>query len=76
MDIYIGDASSLVRCVPGEDATNGFFVSCFVRIGVDGGPRDENIRKRKLSDEDLEEDAQTTRKKPQRKKKKKKPLES
>lgn len=24
-------ASSLVRCLPSEDATNGFFVSCFVR---------------------------------------------
>jgi len=23
--------ASLVRCSPGEDATNGFFVSCFVR---------------------------------------------
>jgi len=31
----IGDASSLVRCVPGEDATNGFFVSCFVRLSED-----------------------------------------
>lgn len=30
---YIGaaDAASLVRCSPGEDATNGFFVSLFVR---------------------------------------------
>ncbi|EGN99084.1 hypothetical protein SERLA73DRAFT_90270, partial [Serpula lacrymans var. lacrymans S7.3] len=25
------DALSVVRCSPGEDATNGFFVSCFVR---------------------------------------------
>ncbi|KAF8969257.1 S-adenosyl-L-methionine-dependent methyltransferase [Flammula alnicola] len=24
-------ASSLVRCLPGEDATNGFFVSCFIK---------------------------------------------
>jgi len=24
-------ASSLIRCLPGEDATNGFFVACFVR---------------------------------------------
>jgi len=24
-------AASLVRCSPGEDATNGFFVCCFVR---------------------------------------------
>ncbi|OJA11980.1 hypothetical protein AZE42_10675 [Rhizopogon vesiculosus] len=26
-----GDADSLVRCVPGDDDTNGFFVSCFIR---------------------------------------------
>jgi putative methyltransferase len=26
-----GDAECMVRCSPGEDATNGFFVSCFVR---------------------------------------------
>ncbi len=25
------DAASLVRCVPGEDRTNGFFVACFVK---------------------------------------------
>jgi len=25
------DASSLIRCLPGEDATNGFFVSCFIK---------------------------------------------
>ena len=25
------DALSLIRCLPGEDATNGFFVSCFVK---------------------------------------------
>ncbi|KAH8118130.1 S-adenosyl-L-methionine-dependent methyltransferase [Phellopilus nigrolimitatus] len=27
-----GDAESLIRCVPGDDHTNGFFVSCFIRI--------------------------------------------
>lgn len=31
-DIRITDAAeSLIRCVPGEDHTNGFFVSCFVK---------------------------------------------
>ena len=30
-DIDLVDAAALVRCSPGEDATNGFFVSCFVR---------------------------------------------
>ncbi|KAA1467333.1 S-adenosyl-L-methionine-dependent methyltransferase [Dentipellis sp. KUC8613] len=29
-----GPADSLVRCSPGHDATNGFFVSCFVRRGA------------------------------------------
>lgn len=29
--IFSDDAESLVRCSPGEDATNGFFVSLFVR---------------------------------------------
>lgn len=28
---YSALAESLVRCSPGEDGTNGFFVSCFVR---------------------------------------------
>ena len=25
------DTEAIVRCSPGEDGTNGFFVSCFVR---------------------------------------------
>lgn len=29
--LSIGDATSVIRCLPGEDATNGFFVSCFIR---------------------------------------------
>ncbi|EEB87488.1 hypothetical protein MPER_15146, partial [Moniliophthora perniciosa FA553] len=32
-------AESLVRCMPGEDATNGFFVSCFVRQETSNGNR-------------------------------------
>ncbi|EJD06767.1 S-adenosyl-L-methionine-dependent methyltransferase [Fomitiporia mediterranea MF3/22] len=35
------NSESLVRCVPGEDHTNGFFVSCFVRE-KDGGNPDFN----------------------------------
>ncbi|KAF5392260.1 hypothetical protein D9757_001514 [Collybiopsis confluens] len=42
------DAASLIRCLPGEDATNGFFVSCFVK--------GSGQRKRK---HDAEEDAET-----------------
>jgi len=37
------NASSLVRCQPGDDATNGFFVSCFIRdrtMAVDGALQD------------------------------------
>jgi len=26
-----GDPMAVIRCLPGEDATNGFFVSCFVK---------------------------------------------
>ena len=44
-----GDATSLVRCLPGEDATNGFFVSCFVKIPEDL-PLDNKCRKRKVID--------------------------
>nr|GAT60990.1 predicted protein [Mycena chlorophos] len=45
-------ADSVVRCKPGEDATNGFFVSCFVRQSnkrkADGEiPRQQKKRKRK-----------------------------
>ena len=29
------DAECVVRCSPGEDATNGFFVSCFVRQSLE-----------------------------------------
>lgn len=28
---WLEDACSVVRCLPGDDATNGFFVSCFVK---------------------------------------------
>ncbi|KII89756.1 hypothetical protein PLICRDRAFT_39919 [Plicaturopsis crispa FD-325 SS-3] len=42
-----GDASSLVRCSPGDDATNGFFVSCFVKgdLKMTGGMVKEGKRK-------------------------------
>ena len=34
-----GDADCVVRCSPGEDATNGFFVSCFVRQSHSGSTK-------------------------------------
>ncbi|KAL1748928.1 S-adenosyl-L-methionine-dependent methyltransferase [Schizophyllum fasciatum] len=63
-----GDADGLIRCLPGEDATNGFFVSCFVRAA------DESLsKKRKANDaEEPQEGAGTvTTAKPRKKKKKK-----
>ncbi|KAJ7056603.1 S-adenosyl-L-methionine-dependent methyltransferase [Mycena amicta] len=51
------NAASVIRCSPGEDATNGFFVSCFVR----------GSRKRKAEGEEQEETR--PRKKKKRKKK-------
>ncbi|KAJ7116379.1 S-adenosyl-L-methionine-dependent methyltransferase [Mycena epipterygia] len=60
------DADSLIRCSPGEDATNGFFVSCFVRSGTAS-----NKRKADMDDEEgTAVDAEVTQM-PKRKKKKK-----
>ncbi|EJD49049.1 S-adenosyl-L-methionine-dependent methyltransferase [Auricularia subglabra TFB-10046 SS5] len=53
------DADALVRCMPGDDRTNGFFVSCFIRV---------NTAKRKAAD-----DLQVAMPKKKRRKKKKKP---
>ncbi|KAF7312122.1 SAM-MT-RSMB-NOP domain-containing protein [Mycena indigotica] len=53
------DAQSVIRCSPGEDATNGFFVSCFVKAS----------KKRKTREED-DEERSTTRKKNKEKERK------
>ncbi|OAX37772.1 S-adenosyl-L-methionine-dependent methyltransferase [Rhizopogon vinicolor AM-OR11-026] len=45
-----GDADSLIRCVPGDDDTNGFFVSCFIRER-DSALSPECSKKRKLETE-------------------------
>ncbi|KAJ7722752.1 S-adenosyl-L-methionine-dependent methyltransferase [Mycena maculata] len=68
------DAESLIRCSPGEDATNGFFVSCFVR-GV------AQSKKRKVDTQDDEEDegdegVEVTEMSKRKKKKKKKQKQS
>lgn len=57
------DAKSLVRCSPGEDATNGFFVSCFVR-------QQDNSKKRKGSPSQLGEDQNIMASRRKKKKKK------
>ena len=41
------DADSLVRCSPGEDATNGFFVSLFVRGNDEDDAAQHETKKRK-----------------------------
>ncbi|KAJ7739302.1 S-adenosyl-L-methionine-dependent methyltransferase [Mycena olivaceomarginata] len=61
------DAAALVRCSPGEDATNGFFVSCFVR--KEATP---STSKRKAEAED--EGGAEVRKRKKKKKTKKAPL--
>ncbi|KAI0784165.1 S-adenosyl-L-methionine-dependent methyltransferase [Abortiporus biennis] len=46
------DAASLLRCSPGDDATNGFFVSLFVRHTVESDEMPLESRKRKVTDQD------------------------
>ncbi|KAI0749481.1 S-adenosyl-L-methionine-dependent methyltransferase [Daedaleopsis nitida] len=60
------DATSLVRCSPGEDATNGFFVSLFLRDS--GEEESEIIGKKRKAGEDQDQASEPTKK---RKKKKK-----
>lgn len=44
-------ASSFVRCSPSEDATNGFFVSCFIRTdGAQVVDSSENFLKKRKRD--------------------------
>ncbi|KAE9408379.1 S-adenosyl-L-methionine-dependent methyltransferase [Gymnopus androsaceus JB14] len=76
-------AASVVRCLPGEDATNGFFVSCFVRSSADDEQEQapKGCRKRKiedLSEEESEEIAnpETVSEGKKKKKKKKKNTKS
>ncbi|KAI5998737.1 S-adenosyl-L-methionine-dependent methyltransferase [Pisolithus albus] len=42
-------AESLIRCSPGEDATNGFFVACFMKTQVTHGIEKTTTIKRKPS---------------------------
>lgn len=63
-----GDAGSLVRCSPGEDGTNGFFVSCFIREHNSLLPQTEPLKKRKAETEEV-----TIQKRKRKRKKKDKP---
>ncbi|KAG2058485.1 williams-Beuren syndrome critical region protein 20 copy A [Suillus hirtellus] len=60
-----GDADSLVRCCPGEDGTNGFFVSCFIREHNSVLPQTDSSKKRKG---EIEEVTPEKRKKKRKKK--------
>ncbi|KIY51805.1 S-adenosyl-L-methionine-dependent methyltransferase [Fistulina hepatica ATCC 64428] len=63
------DADNFVRCSPGEDATNGFFVSCFVRRSLAPSPDQHAPSKKRIAAENAEPDLQLSE--PPRKKKKK-----
>jgi len=50
-------ADSVIRCSPGEDHTNGFFVSCFVKAG-------DTLVKRRTADADDDTKEETPAKRP------------
>jgi 25S rRNA (cytosine2278-C5)-methyltransferase len=62
-------ASAVVRCSPDEDATNGFFVSCFARGVVDEGALSSNLKRK--ADADPDDPAQKAKMKKRQKKRKK-----
>ncbi|KAI0370383.1 S-adenosyl-L-methionine-dependent methyltransferase [Pilatotrama ljubarskyi] len=56
------EADSVVRCAPGEDATNGFFVSLFVRRTDKDATQSQEASKRKtVEDEDANGEQRTTK---------------
>ncbi|PPR02599.1 hypothetical protein CVT24_002170 [Panaeolus cyanescens] len=60
-------AMSLIRCLPGEDATNGFFVSCFVKASDTGVL---TKRKERTGEEENPSSATVPRKKSKKSRKK------
>ena len=60
-----------MRCSPGEDATNGFFVSLFVRASQvpEGGDRN-SVTKRKLEGDASQKDDDAHQQKRRKRKKK------
>lgn len=66
--LHSEDASSVIRCSPGEDHTNGFFVSCFIRRATET----DSSGKRKASDEEQDPPKRKSKK---RKVKKKQPTQ-
>ena len=70
----IAGAESLVRCAPGEDGTNGFFVSMFVRSQTGDNVHGAAGQKRKATSEDNGLEQPPVKRK--KKKKKTKPSET
>lgn len=70
MLLFPDDAASLVRCLPGEDATNGFFVSCFIRVSDDPTTTAVTTTKRKEMDGEGESN-EGSQPKPKKKKRRK-----
>jgi putative methyltransferase len=68
--ISVADAESLIRTMPGDDRTNGFFVAVFVRDGPTSSS--DNSLKRKLDDGEAGDSANGKKPKKKRKKKTKK----
>ncbi|GJJ08269.1 hypothetical protein Clacol_002479 [Clathrus columnatus] len=67
MGEYKDQADRVVRCRPGEDKTNGFFVSCFVRnTSVKSNPGAAATAKRKPVDDVSKTDTVKKRRKKQR----------
>ncbi|KAJ7678521.1 S-adenosyl-L-methionine-dependent methyltransferase [Mycena rosella] len=64
------DAASLIRCSPGEDATNGFFVSCFMRCTAEAKVPNKRKAEAQDEEEEVQEGAEVAGP-PKRKKKKK-----
>ncbi|KAI8078076.1 williams-Beuren syndrome critical region protein 20 copy A [Gilbertella persicaria] len=62
-------ADRLVRTIPAEDLTNGFFVSCFVRK-LDHVEQEENTKKRLLDEKDTPVKNEPSKKKKRNNKKK------
>lgn len=59
----LADASSVIRCSPDHDATNGFFVACFVKM-----KSDLHLSRKRLDREDDEPRSSKTRKRKKRNK--------
>jgi putative methyltransferase len=62
-------ASAVIRCSPDEDATNGFFVSCFARGNTDTELSHDGLKRK--ADIEVEDSEHKAKKKRPKKKKKK-----